>query len=82
VAPRIGGDRNRNLNRFTLQTFGEARRGHLCRENEAMDPELDSAQFLSLEVRVRSNRQLRASAASQRIAQERVLSPAHHVIVN
>ena len=60
--------------RRTLQTFGRARSGHLCREKVAMDAELDSAQFLSLEVRVRSNRQLRVSAASQRIAQERAPS--------
>ena len=47
-----------------------------------MDPELDSAQFLSLEVRVRSNRELHVSVASQRIAQKRVPSPVHHVAVN
>jgi hypothetical protein len=46
-----------------------------------VDPELDSAQFLSLEVRVRSARELRVSVASQRIVQERVPSSVHHVAV-
>jgi hypothetical protein len=46
-----------------------------------MGPELDSAQFLSIEVRVQSNRQLRVSVASQPISQERVPSSVHHIAV-
>jgi hypothetical protein len=46
-----------------------------------MDPDFDSAQFLSLEVRARSTRELRASIASQRIAQGRVPSRVQHVAV-
>jgi hypothetical protein len=93
VAPRVECDRaspiahrpspiaHRSSLIATLQTFGAARRGNICRENEAIDPELDSAQFLSLEVRVRSTRELPISVASPRIAQERVPSSVHHIAV-
>jgi hypothetical protein len=80
-ASRIAHRASRIAHRCTLQTFGAAPSGHMCRENEAMDPELDSAQFLSLEDRARSTRGLRVSVASQRIAQERVPSAVRHIAV-
>jgi hypothetical protein len=46
-----------------------------------VDPELDSARFLSLEVRARFNRELRFSVASPGIAHERVPSLVHQVAV-
>jgi hypothetical protein len=70
-AMRCGASRRLRSHRCILQTFGEARKGHFCRENEAMDPKFDSAQFLSLEVRARFNRELRFSVASQGLAHER-----------